>query len=309
MDPLKTPSTPETKLHFLDYWRIIRIRKTVILAVFLLVVITATIVTFILPEAFSSKARIKVERDVTDVPGVTGQPSGVGVYDPYFIQTEFEVIQSEKILDQVTDRLDLNTAWQTKYNSQTKLKYPESREMLRHMIELRPARNTSLIDITVYSDDKDEAARIANTVADVYQNYRKRQREDLIEGGMKAFKDELEEQGRLVKTQEEKVNDLRVKYNVVDTDPQSTAPGSSLGPVNVLHYNSLKIEAETQYIKQETLLSKLQELTPEELKQTIPTASPDAILGQLLQDQIATETLLVKLKNDLGDQHPDVQRT
>ena len=111
MDPLKTSSTPETKLHFLDYWRIIRIRKTVILAVFLLVVITATIVTFILPEAYSSKARIKVERDVTDVPGVTGQTSMAGIYDPYFIQTEFEVIQSEKILDQVIDRLDLNTAW------------------------------------------------------------------------------------------------------------------------------------------------------------------------------------------------------
>jgi uncharacterized protein involved in exopolysaccharide biosynthesis len=64
MDPLKTQTPQEAKLHFLDYWRIIRIRKTVILAVFLLVVITATLVTFILPESFSSKARIKVERDL-----------------------------------------------------------------------------------------------------------------------------------------------------------------------------------------------------------------------------------------------------
>src|SRR5579872_2330478 len=100
MDPLKTSAPPEAKLHFLDYWRIIRIRKTVILAVFLLVVITATIVTFILPEAYSSKARIKVERDSTDVPGVGDNRSMAGVYDPYFIQTEFEVIQSEVILDQ-----------------------------------------------------------------------------------------------------------------------------------------------------------------------------------------------------------------
>ena len=45
MDSLKTQAPPENKLHFLDYWRIIRIRKTVILAVFLLVVITATLVT------------------------------------------------------------------------------------------------------------------------------------------------------------------------------------------------------------------------------------------------------------------------
>src|SRR5690348_7531286 len=109
MDPVKTSATPEAKLHFLDYWRVIRIRKTVILAVFLLVVITATIVTFILPEAFSSMARIKVERDVADVPGVAGGVAfGSSQYDPYFIQTEFEVIQSEKILDQVVDSLNLN---------------------------------------------------------------------------------------------------------------------------------------------------------------------------------------------------------
>ena len=54
MDPLKVTPPQETKLHFLDYWRIIRLRKTVILAVFLLVVITATLVTFILPESYSS---------------------------------------------------------------------------------------------------------------------------------------------------------------------------------------------------------------------------------------------------------------
>src|SRR5579862_7184004 len=107
MDPLKTSAAPEAKLHFLDYWRIIRIRKTVILAVFLLVVITATIVTFILPESFSSSARIKVERDTTDVPGITQTQNYAGAYDPYFIQTEFEVIQSEVILDKVIESLNL----------------------------------------------------------------------------------------------------------------------------------------------------------------------------------------------------------
>ena len=70
MDPLKAAPSQESKLHFLDYWRIIRLRKTVILAVFLLVVITATLVTFILPESFSSSARIKIERDQSDISGL-----------------------------------------------------------------------------------------------------------------------------------------------------------------------------------------------------------------------------------------------
>src|SRR5271165_3898092 len=110
MDSSKAQPPQETKLHFLDYWRIIRIRKTVILAVFLLVVITATLVTFILPEQFSSTARIKVERDVTDITPMSDRAIP-GSYDPYFIQTEFEVIQSEVILGEVIKSLDLNHVW------------------------------------------------------------------------------------------------------------------------------------------------------------------------------------------------------
>ena len=61
MDSTKSFDAPELKLHFLDYWRIIRIRKTVILAVFLLVAITTTLVTFILPPTFASTVRIAFE--------------------------------------------------------------------------------------------------------------------------------------------------------------------------------------------------------------------------------------------------------
>src|ERR1700747_2764159 len=98
MDPSKAQPAPEAKLHFLDYWRIIRIRKTVILAVFLLVVITATLVTFILPESYSSSTTIKVERDSTDIASMADGRQFQNPYDPYFIQTEFELIQSEVIL-------------------------------------------------------------------------------------------------------------------------------------------------------------------------------------------------------------------
>src|ERR1041385_6966307 len=121
MDPLKVTQQQETKLHFLDYWRIIRIRKTVILAVFLLVVITATLVTFIMPESFASTARIKVERDVTDIEGMAGNRMNMG-YDPFFIQTEFEAIQSEMILGKVVELLDLNSVWGVKMAGGAKLK-------------------------------------------------------------------------------------------------------------------------------------------------------------------------------------------
>src|SRR5664280_1674132 len=140
MDPLKVSPPPETKLHFLDYWRIIRIRKTVILAVFLLVVITATLVTFILPESFSSTARIKIERDQSDISGMA-ERGGLAGYDPYFIQTEFELMTSEAILGKVIEDLDLNKEWGKKYANGERLKTPETIALLKQRIDLRPVRN------------------------------------------------------------------------------------------------------------------------------------------------------------------------
>ena len=90
MDTPKNTETPEIKLHFLDYWRIIRIRKTVILAVFLLVVLTTTVVTFLLPQSYSSRVRISVEKDYTDVTGLGGGQMYVGGnYDPFWLQTQY----------------------------------------------------------------------------------------------------------------------------------------------------------------------------------------------------------------------------
>jgi len=94
MDPLKAQPPPEARLHFLDYWRIIRIRKTVILAVFFLVVLTATLVTFIMPESFSSTVRIKIERDSSDIEGFT-KPIISAITTPNSFRPNFRWIHSK----------------------------------------------------------------------------------------------------------------------------------------------------------------------------------------------------------------------
>ena len=124
MDPLKTPVAPEAKLHFLDYWRVIRIRKAIIITVFLITAIIATAVTFILPESYASTCKIKVENDVNDSAGGYAPTPSQTTYDPYFIQTTFEIMQSQLVLSNVIGSLNLNTEWGKKYfNGETLKKY------------------------------------------------------------------------------------------------------------------------------------------------------------------------------------------
>ncbi len=142
----------------------------VALLVFLLTITIAAAVTFILPESFASTCKIKVENDPPNVPSATNSPATA--YDPYFIQTEFEIIQSQLVLSNVIASLNLNVEWGKKYFRGETLKTTETMEILRGRMRLTPVRNTKLIAITVYSDDKNECALIANSVADSYRIYR-----------------------------------------------------------------------------------------------------------------------------------------
>src|SRR6516162_226934 len=169
MDPSKAQPAPEAKLHFLDYWRIIRIRKTVILAVFLLVVITATLVTFILPESYQSTARIKVDRDLPDIKFADNPGMNQGSYDPYFVQTEFETIQSERVLRNVANdpSLKLKSEWGKRYGDGQDLKTEQVVAILKNKgkVSVNPVRNTLYLEISVLSEKPQEAADLANAVA------------------------------------------------------------------------------------------------------------------------------------------------
>jgi uncharacterized protein involved in exopolysaccharide biosynthesis len=284
MDPLRVPAPQETKLHFLDYWRIIRIRKTVILAVFLLVGITATLVTFILPESYSSIARIKVERDQSDV-SFTTDPRLSGGYDPYFIQNEFETIKSERVLNSVVASLSLNEEWGKKYNGGLPLKTFESIARLKNMMDLQPERNTSFIDIRIYSEKPEEAAGLANAVAKAYQSYRLEMRKSLSLGGIKALEDRWNEQEVKIHSAQTNVDRLREEYKIADAVANGEAPTMLMSAETLRKLEGMRIELEATVMQQETLLEKLKSLSHDKLIYSLPTASPDPILSSLLEQK------------------------
>ena len=139
--------------------------------VFLLVSLTTTLVTFRLPDSFASTARVAVDRKPA---GLTGaQPGQIpsGLDDPRLIQTASEFIQSEMILRKVVEHEDLNSQWGKKYAGGVKLKTWESLALLKSRLDVRPIRNTNIIQIRSFSESPKEAAAIANAVTKAYADY------------------------------------------------------------------------------------------------------------------------------------------
>jgi serine/threonine protein kinase len=141
------------------------------LLAFLLVFGTAAFITAILPESFLSTARVKLTPNTPEAPQTSGSRSASGTYDPYLIQTEFEVMQSEKILGPVIEALDLDREWGKRYANGKPLRTAETMALLKSGMDLRPVRNTSIIAIRVYGERPEEPARIANEIAQTYKDH------------------------------------------------------------------------------------------------------------------------------------------
>ena len=103
--------TEEAKLHFLDYWRVIRVRWVLILLAFLLVLLTAAVVTYFQPREYQSSVFIEVRSTAQNPRIFNASDPNMPVHDPQLAPTVYQVIQRTGILYPVIEDLKLQDKW------------------------------------------------------------------------------------------------------------------------------------------------------------------------------------------------------
>ena len=180
----------EAKLHFLDYWRVIKLRVGLILLTFFLVMVTAGVTTYFLPRQFLSRVRMEVKQDnsgpVSTFGGATAR-----AYDPQFVATQFQILQTTEILYPVIDRLELVKEFSP---AGQRLPIQQVYMRLRRSMQLQEVRMTGLIDIGVYDTDATRAANIANTIGVVYVERRRADLQKNVDRGLEQLTEEVAKQ-------------------------------------------------------------------------------------------------------------------
>ena len=289
----------ESGLHFLDYWRVIRSRKEIILAVALLVILTGTAVTFMMDAQFRSTCRIIVKKDNADI-DVFRQQSVTG-FDLTFLATEYEIIRSKKILYSVIDNLNLQAIWGKKYTKdESQLSKKFCYDILKQRVVLDQVRNTSTIAINATSTDKDEAARIANEVATVYREERLTMKIREVKRSMEALETEMQKQSDKVAQAEEAVEEVRQKHDIIDAGFYTP----SRQQLSELQGNLISYKVDT--LARKSRLEALENLDGQDLIEAsgliVFDNTVQAIRQQLMDSQLSRTFML----QDLGKQHPDV---
>jgi succinoglycan biosynthesis transport protein ExoP len=135
----------EVKLHFLDYWRVVRIRWPLVLLAFLLVLLTAAVVTYFQPREYQSSVFMEV-KSTAENPRIFGGDFNQPVHDPQLAPTVYQVIQRTGILYPVIDELKLQDKWAREGRRPSR---EVAYQILRSKLDVDEVRNTDLLQISV----------------------------------------------------------------------------------------------------------------------------------------------------------------
>ena len=297
-------------LHFLDYWRVIRDRKEVVLAVALMTIVTGTFYTVMMPKKYTAQTQIEVRDDQLDVDPFSSRTSSSTGYNPFFLMTQEKIMTSRPILTKVMHNLNLSRVWGAELNEDKQPLDPEETlRMLQRAIRVEQDRDTTLMNIRVTTENSKQSAEIANEIANVYQASREQDVRRKIQNSIDAMSNELRLQQERVEEAENKLEKIRSEKNLLLVARNLT--GSIRAEMQRIQQLEQQVSvARVEMIQRKTRLDELNKLEGDELLSASVYTVGDPTLVQIRQQYMDASVSLKTMLADgtYGENHPEVKR-
>ncbi len=305
MPPSLMNDSNEVKLHFLDYWRVIKLRMGLILLTFFLVMVTAGVTTYFLPKQYFSKVTMEVKLDNSGPINVFG--SGMQrTYDPQFVATQFQILQKTEILYPVIERLELVKEYSPPGQ---RLPLQQVYFRLKKSMQLQEVRNTGLIEIGVYDTDAQRATNIANTIAVVYQEKRRSDLSRNVDRGLDQLQDEVEKQRKVVEDAAGAAMKIRQEQGIIDEDPDKEGSKINSEEQPMIFVGQQVTEQQILVAQLERQLELINGLRPDEFMQVLrelKIEDPTVLRVLPLWQEVGSDESKL-LASGLGENHPRVR--
>lgn len=291
----------EVSLHAVDYWQVIKNRYGIILLTLALVFMTASVITYVMPEKYESTAVIQVKprgKAFEPLDGATG--ARMSMMTPQFFGTEFEIIKSTNSLIRVINKLNLADKWEV--NNEQAL------GILKGIVKTENKRGTDLISITVRFTDKDDAKDISAEVAEAYKNYRSELENESLERGISELR-------KAVQAQEDETQDaykdlttlMRIKDRIYDANRGSSNSGLN-EDLDAIHALKEYTELQSEMMQLDSQIKSLLQYNAEDLLVFAAGLDlPDNIIKVLYPQYLQLKREIDGLKaSGYGNKHPTI---
>ena len=209
------------ELNLRDYWRIIRKRRYVIIfIVFSMTIFTFSISIIKKPKpVYEAMASVKVDKS-TSVAGLFLEVISFSPGDTLATQTV--IINSFPVLERVAKALGLIPEDTPAEIIRTKPEYTQIISQLQSKIRAEQEGSTNIINVTVTSDDPEDAQKTANSVVEEFRKYSIFQKNKQVIEARRFIEKQLRLVESRLKKAEETLNNFREQKNIVSISKEET---------------------------------------------------------------------------------------
>jgi capsular exopolysaccharide synthesis family protein len=286
-----------------EYWRVLQRRKGTVILISALGLLLAVLITLPMTPVYQAKALVEVQdvnNDFLNMRSVQQFANGQGFNAMMDIQTQIKILQSDSLLERVTEKLkvvkpgqieqagDRVSAWRRALNlpeEESQDTHAQALKMAKDNLKVRASGQTRIVEVLVESTDRQLASDYANTLTN-----------EFIEQNMEARWQQTQKTGEWLARQ---LDEMKVKLERSEETLQAYARRSGL------LFTQEKASVSEEKLKQ--LQSGLSAATAERISkqsrwEMAETASPET-LPDVLNDTTLREysTKLTELRRQLAE--------
>ncbi|MEO8003685.1 MAG: chain length determinant protein EpsF [Betaproteobacteria bacterium] len=291
----------------LQMFLILRARYKLILFALVATVISAVAFAWTMAPRYKATTKLVIDFKVIDT--VTGFVLPIQALLASYMATEVDILESQPVALKVVEALHLAE------NEKTKARFLDATEGkgtiedwlatgLRGKLEVKPSKESRIIDINFTNTDPEFAAKVANAYAQAYVRTNLEMKVAPARESAVWFDDQLKQlrtrvedaQGRLTKYQTDK--------GITSTDQRLDVETSKLGEIS-----TQLVQAEAQSYEFSSRQKQLQEfMSKDRPVDSLPEVLSSPVIQELKARLSIAETKLSQASNNLGANHPDYQR-
>ncbi len=271
----------QEEVHLQDYLRILKKRQWVIITFFVIIIVSVTVATFLSSPVYKGTTRILIEKDTPNILSFQ-EVLAFDTSDTDYYQTQYTILKSRSLAKAVLDQIGslqqeekqdagfslsgalnellLLAGLREPLTDEAKQRLMEQQRIdnfLNNVISVEPIKGSWLVDISALSVNPELAARVANTLVEVFIA-------QSLESKMSASKDAagwLEDQ---LKTSQQKVAEseaallaYKEKYGIISFEDRQNIVTQKLSELNTAVNNARikRIGVEAQYRQIQEYLS------------------------------------------------------
>ena len=285
-------------MNFKQFLAILRARWLVALCVFALFSGGTLLISLLLPKTYSASASV-----VMDIkPDPLGGLLGAGGLTPAMVETQLDIIQSDRVATRVVRNLKLNENPQTRTQWQDATKGQGDFELwlaetLQRNLEARPSRASGVININYRSADPKFAAVLANAFAAAYLQVSLELRVDPAKQYTNFFDSRAKEARESLEKAQTKASSYQRNNNLISIDERFDVETARLNELSsqVVSLQALMSESAIRQTQAQSASGdKMQEVLN------------NPVISSLKADLARSEVRLQELAARFGDNHPQI---